>query len=282
MTEVTDESYEPADHYDRVTHAWGLLLGAELHYGVFATPDEELDRATHRLTERMEEGARFEKGLRVLDVGCGTGAQARHLATTHGVDVVGITTSPVGVATARELTEAAGLSDQVSFEQRDATANEFPDDSFDRVWILESSHLMRDREALVSEATRVLRPGGRLVWCDIVRHRVIPFLEVRDRRDEFATLREAFGDARMEPLADYVRWFEEAGLTVEQADDLTEATLPTFQAWRDNAARHRDAVVEALGERGHEAFVRSADILESLWRDGTFGYGLIAAAKPAP
>ncbi len=275
------ESYEPADHYDRVTHAWGLLLGAELHYGVFESPDEELDVATHRLTERMAAGAQLEPGLRVLDVGCGTGAQSRFLASTYGASSVGITTSPVGVATAQELSEAAGLSDQVSFEQRDATANKFPDESFDRVWILESSHLMRDRQALVSEAVRVLKPGGRLVWCDIVRHRTIPFLEVRDRREEFATLREAFGDARMEPLADYVAWFEKAGLTVEQADDLTEATLPTFPAWRANAERHRDSVVEALGERGHGAFVRSADILESLWRDGTFGYGLIAAAKPA-
>jgi 27-O-demethylrifamycin SV methyltransferase len=227
----------------------------------------------------MATGAQFEPGLKVLDVGCGTGAQSRFLASTYGVNSVGITTSSVGVATARELTEADGLSGQVSFEQRDATANEFPDVSFDRVWILESSHLMRDRQALVGEAVRVLKPGGRLVWCDIVRHRTIPFLELRERREEFATLREAFGDARMEPLADYVSWFEKAGLVVEQADDLTEATLPTFAAWRANAAQHRDAVVDALGERGHTAFVRSADILESLWRDGTFGYGLIAAVK---
>ncbi len=274
------ESYEPAAHYDRVTHGWAMLLGEELHYGVFESPDEKLDVATHRLTERMAAGARFEPGLRVLDVGCGTGAQSRFLAATYGVDSVGITTSSVGVATARALTEAAGLSGQVSFEQQDATANEFADDSFDRVWILESSHLMRDRQALVSESVRVLKPGGRLVWCDIVRHRNIPFVEVRKRREEFATLREAFGDARMEPLADYAGWFEKAGLVVEQVHDLTEATLPTFPAWRANAAQYRDAVVDALGEHGHTAFARSADILESLWRDGTFGYGLIAAVKP--
>ncbi len=275
------ESYDPAEHYDRVTHAWGVLLGAELHYGVFESPDEKLDVATHRLTERMATGAHLAPGLRVLDVGCGTGAQSRFLAATYGVDAVGITTSPVGVATARELTEMAGLSAQVSFELRDATANEFDDESFDRVWILESSHLMRDRQALVSEAVRVLKPGGRLVWCDIVRHRTIPFLEVRERHEEFATLREAFGDARMEPLADYAAWFEKAGLIVEQADDVTKATLPTFSAWRANAAQHRDAVVEAIGEHGHTAFVRSSDVLESLWLDGTFGYGLIVAAKPA-
>jgi 27-O-demethylrifamycin SV methyltransferase len=38
--------------------------------------------------------------------------------------------------------------------------------------------------------------------------------------------------------------------------------------------------VAGLGAAGHEAFVRSCDILEGFWRDGTFGYGLFAATKP--
>lgn len=277
---MSEHSSQPADHYDRVTRAWALLLGAELHYGVF-TGDEPLDEATHRLTELMEEAARFEPGLRVLDVGCGTGAQARYLASRHDVRVTGITTSGVGVEIARERTLEAGLDSLATFEVRDGTDNGFPDSSFDRVWILESSHLMVRRDRLVAEAARVLTPGGSVVWCDIVRHREIPFLELRDRRAEFATLRAAFGDARMEPLASYVSWFEEAGLVVERADDLTGATLPTFEAWRANAAEHRDRVIDLIGEPGFDDFLRSCDILESLWRDGTFGYGMAVASKPA-
>lgn len=278
---MSEHSYRPSDHYDRVTRAWGLLLGAELHYGLFEGVGEELDVATHRLTERMAAAAGFAPGLGVLDVGCGTGAQARYLAAEHGVRVTGITTSAVGVQIARERTVAAGLGDRVGFEVRDGTDNRFPAESFDRVWILESSHLMPRRDRLVAEAARVLVPGGRVVWCDIVRHREIPFLELRDRREEFATLRAAFGDARMEPLASYVSWLEEAGLRVEVAEDLSEATLPTFEAWRRNAALHRDQVVDLIGESSLEEFVRSCDILESLWRDGTFGYGMAAASKPA-
>lgn len=274
-------SYQPAEHYDRVTRAWALLLGAELHYGVFAGAGEPLDVATRRLTEQMAAAAGFVPGLRVLDVGCGTGAQARYLAVEHGVRVTGISTSPVGVEIARERAAVAGLGDRVGFEVRDGTDNGFPDGSFDRVWILESSHLMTYRERLVAEAARVLAPGGRVVWCDIVRHREIPFLELRDRRAEFATLRAAFGDARMEPLAGYVSWLEEAGLRVEVAEDLSAVTLPTFAAWRANAELYRDQVVELIGESGLEDFVRSCDILESLWRDGTFGYAMAAASKPA-
>ncbi|MCW2768975.1 MAG: hypothetical protein JWR27_408 [Aeromicrobium sp.] len=277
-------AYDPAPHYDRITAAWQLLLGDELHYGVFATGDEPLDVATRALTTRMMDGGRLaEPGtdgapLRVLDVGCGSGAPACDLATETGVEVVGITTSAVGVDTARARAAALGLTG-VTFEQRDGTDNRFADAEFDRAWVLESSHLMRDKDALVSECARVLRPGGRLVLCDLVRWREIPFSEVRERRVDFAVLREAFGDAHFQSLDDYAALAAAHGLVVDRSDDLTAATLPTFDRWRANAATHHDEVVELIGVQGHEAFVRSCDILEAFWRDGTFGYGLISATK---
>lgn len=275
--------YDPARHYDHITEAWLLLLGDELHYGVFEQGDELLADATAALTRRMTAAAGLadpgSMTIRVLDVGCGSGAPACELAADFGAEVVGITTSAVGVATARERASELGLAG-VSFEQRDGTENGFSDAEFDVAWVLESSHLMRDREALVSECARVLRPGGRMVLCDLMRWREIPFAEVRERRGDFATLRDAFGDAHFESLDHYAGLAVSAGLSVERADDLTELTLPTFDRWRDNARIHHDAVVELIGVDGHDAFVRSCDILEGFWRDGTFGYGLISAAKP--
>lgn len=277
---MTDhEDYAPAAHYDRVTEGWGLLLGDELHYGVFERDDEPLAEATGRLTSLMIEGALFEPGQRVLDVGCGSGAPACRLAREQGVEVVGITTSEVGVATARARAREAGL-DAVSFEQRDGTDNGFPDASFDRVWVLESSHLMPDRAALVRECARVLRPGGRMVLCDIIRRREIPFLELRERREEFAVLRAAHGAARMDPLEEYVGLAEAAGLVVDLARDLTRETLPTFAHWQHNVDAHRSRVNDLMGEQGVDDFEHSLRILDSLWRDGTLGYGILAAAKP--
>ena len=280
---MTETGYDPAAHYDRVTDAWQLLLGHELHYGVFDRGDETLPDATAALTTRMIRAARLSPGQDVLDVGCGSGAPACRLAEVYGVRVVGITTSGAGVAAARTRAAAAGLTgpSAASFEQRDGTDNRFPDNSFDRVWVLESSHLMRERERLVAECARVLRPGGRLVLCDLVRHREIPFQEVRDRRADFVTLRAAFGDAHFEPLTFYTAAAERHGLIVDEVEDLSSATLPTFDRWRANASTHRGAVSAALGADGLAAFERSCDILEGFWRDGTFGYGLFAAAKPS-
>ena len=272
---MPDSPLDPASHYDRVTAAWAWLLGEELHYGVFERGDESLPVATARLTELMIEAVEPEPGLTVLDVGCGTGAPACRLASL-GASVTGITTSAAGVAAATARAAAAGLGDRARFELRDGMDNGLEDGSFDRVWVLESSHLMRDRPRLIEECARVLRPGGRLTLCDIMFLVELPFSEVRRRRAQFDLLRRVFGDARMEPMDAYVGLLGGAGIEVDVRVDLTARTRPTFARWRENAATHRDVVVPLLGEEGWRDFVEAADVLEGLWDDGTMGYGLVA------
>lgn len=273
-------SHEPAAHYDRVHSAWQLIMGEEFHYGYFNTPDTPLERATAALTGQMLERAGVAPGDRVLDVGCGTGRQACDNAETLGCDVLGITTSGSGVAAATAHAADRGLG-SARFEQRDGTDNGLPDGSFDVVWVLESSHLMRDRVALLRECVRVLAPGGRIALCDITRKREIPFAEVRARRDEFATLRAAFGDAHMEPLEQYTATLRDLGMTVTDRTDISLPTLPTFAAWRANVEEHEPVVRELIGSEGVDDFVRATHILEGMWHDSTMGYGILAALKAA-
>ncbi|HEY7122165.1 MAG TPA: methyltransferase domain-containing protein [Solirubrobacterales bacterium] len=272
------ESHEAAAHYDRVHDAWRLIMGEEFHYGYFQTPDVALEAATAALTAQMRNRAGIAAGDRVLDVGCGTGSQACGLAEDLGAQVLGITTSERGVAAAAELAAERGV-EGARFEQRDGMDNGLENDSFDVVWALESSHLMRDRPALLGECARVLGGGGRLVLCDIIRRREIPFAEVRDRRDDFALLRTVFGDAHMEPLEDYASTLEQLGMTVTYSSDVTEPTLPTFAAWRVRIEEHESTLRDLIGPQGVEDFVGSTNVLESFWLDGTLGYGILAAVK---
>jgi 27-O-demethylrifamycin SV methyltransferase len=278
MGTETMQSYQPATHYDHVHEAWRLVMGEDFHYGLFETDGTPLETATEALTTAMRARAGIRPGNRVLDVGCGTGRQACDVVADLEASVLGITTSASGVEAAAMLARARGLAGAV-FEQRDGTDNGLAADTFDVVWLLESSHLMRDKTALLRECARVLAPGGRLVLCDVIRRRDIPFLEVRVRRAEFAMLRRAFGDAHMEPLDDYAATLAGLGLTVTDAADITRPTRPTFAAWRANAARHDGAVRHLLGDEGLEDLVGSTRILEAFWQDGTLGYGILSAVK---
>lgn len=275
-----DAALSPARHYDRVTDVWGLLLGPELHYGLFSAPDSGLQAATQALTQLMLDRSAIAGGHAVLDVGCGTGAQACQIARRTGASVTGITISSVGLRAARGAARAAGLDDTVRFESRDGTDNGFPDERFHRVWVLESSHLMRRRDHLISECARVLVPGGRLALCDIMLGRPLSLREVRALREPLVLLRNVFGDARMDPMARYIELAQASGLVVTDELDLTSQTRPTFDRWRGNAHRRRAEVIELVGEPYWRQFLEACDVLERFWDDGTLGYGLITADKP--
>jgi 27-O-demethylrifamycin SV methyltransferase len=275
---LTGFTYDPASHYDRVTEAWVWLLGEELHYGLFDSGDEELPVATGRLTELLRRTASIGAGDDVLDVGCGAGAPACRLASM-GARVVGISTSSVGVEAANQRVAREGLEGRASFKLRDGMDNGLPSESFDVVWALESSHLMRDRGAFMAECARVLRPAGRFVLCDIVLRRDIPLEEVKRLRAPFELLRWTFGDARMESLGAYAAHGTAVGLRPTEQLDLTAATRPTFGKWRDNAARYRSEIVPLLGAAGLQQFIEATHLLENFWDDGTLGYGLVSAVR---
>jgi cyclopropane fatty-acyl-phospholipid synthase-like methyltransferase len=270
---------DPVKHYDRVIRAWQYLLGEDFHYGYFRHESESLDAATRNLTTLMAERGSFGRDMSVLDVGCGIGNPACFLAEEYGCRVTGISTSPAGVEHAQLRGEARGYSDRVSFTVADGMNNGLPAGTFDRIWVLESSHLMPRKEALLAECARVMRRGGRLALCDVMLKRDVPLGEVLSRAKDFVHLNYAFGRAKMETLDTYQRLAKLTGLRVVESTDISQETFPTFAHWRHQLEANREQVRELIGDDGLEHFRASCHILPELWDQRVLGYGLMVAVK---
>lgn len=114
----------------------------------------------HRWRERAVDLARVGPGTRALDVAAGTGDLSIELASRGG-DVVGSDFSEGMLDVARK--KAPGLT----WEQADATALQYADDSFDAVTVGFGARNFGDLSQGLREMVRVTKPGGRVVILEI-------------------------------------------------------------------------------------------------------------------
>ncbi len=111
---------------------------------------------------------RKQNDLKILDIGCGTGANLpmlRAAATAKG-RVVGVDFSELALAFAGSNLDSQTTNDQASvgLSQADALHLPFADGSFDVVTMLDVLEHLEDDAGALCEVQRVLRPGGAYVW----------------------------------------------------------------------------------------------------------------------
>lgn len=109
----------------------------------------------------------------VLDYCCGNGEIAIEMAKQGATRVVGIDISSVAVENARALAQNAGVDAICEFMVMDAEHTEFADGTFDIIHEYGALHHL-DLPAAYKELSRILKPGGKLVCTEALRHN--PFI----------------------------------------------------------------------------------------------------------
>ena len=131
--------------------------------------------------------AAAEPGVgRLLDIGTGTG-RVLELLAKQADSAVGIDRSPEMLRLARGKLAGSG-NQSAEVRQADMSALPFADGSFDTVTLHHVLHFADEPAAVVSEAARLLSPGGKLLVADYAAH------ELEELRTRFHHSRLGFED----------------------------------------------------------------------------------------
>jgi sarcosine/dimethylglycine N-methyltransferase len=189
------------------------------------------------------------EGMHVLDVCSGMGGPARYLASRLGCRVTGLDLTLSRHQSAIRLTALVGLSERVGFRHGSALAMPFAAASFDVVIGQEAWAHVPDKPRLIAECARVVKPGGRIAFTDIMRgEQLTAAAAERVQRDM------AFAD--FETLAGYARLLAENGCTVIEREDLTGGWAEIL---RQRLAMYRDLRATTVARFGAEHFRRWDD-----------------------
>jgi len=242
---------------------WELVMGEQIHSGGPET------------TEQLAAKAGLKAGMTVLDICSALGGPARHLAKQYGVTVVGIDATPTMVNEATKRTIHAGLNEQVEFRLGDALDLPIEDERFDVVWGQEAWCYVTDKDRLVHQAARALKPGGLIAFTDWI-------ITGKIADSELETLYASMTFPYMESFQGYQTLLEKHGLDVQIAEDQTAAFARCFDEYNQ---RVHGELAPVIRERfGPELFEFASDLVKR-WQAAAHnhqvGRGLFVGKKRA-
>jgi SAM-dependent methyltransferase len=196
----------------------------------------------------------------VLEIGCGSGGYALHLAEKIGCRIVGLDINAAGVRNANQLAEARGLASLARFEQCDVSKTfSFTAEKFDAVFSNDVLCHIPGRAGVLGEILRTLKPGGWMLFSDAL---IIGGLV---SHEEIAT-RSSIGYYVYSPPGENERLLERAGFRDIRVLDTTGNAARIAQRWHEAREQHKEALVSAEGAvnfQGLQKFLSCVHLLTS-------------------
>jgi ubiquinone/menaquinone biosynthesis C-methylase UbiE len=177
----------------------------------------------------MKQRAKIVPGAqgRVLELGVGMGLNLRFYDPAKVSEVMGVDPSPELRAVAQAAERDPAL--KVKVEDGDAEALPFADASFETVVCTFTLCSVCTPSKALGEARRVLKPGGRLLFCE---HGLAPDAGVAkwQRRIEPVWKRIAGGCHLTRPIGSAIA---AAGFAIERSDSMYVPKTPKIAAWNE-------------------------------------------------
>ena len=269
---TAEDYYDSPDADTFYSIIWG---GEDIHVGLYQSADEDIAAASARTVAHMAaQLGDLAKGAKILDIGAGYGGAARHLARETGAHVTCLNLSETENARNRALNAEQGLEDRIEVRHGSFEDIPYPDESFDVVWSQDAILHSGDRERVLGEVRRVLKPGGEFIFTDPMQ---------ADAIDDASALQPIYDRINLPDLGSfgfYTKTLKSLGFTDIETEDLSPQLRNHYARVREELAARREEIGGKI----------SADYVERMlnglkhWVDGAdagrLAWGVIKAKKP--
>lgn len=249
---------ERMDYYNTTYRDFESDLSTAIRKHVFGEDIGQNSWLTAEELERFARQAGFNASTTLLEVGCGSGGPALHLARTFGLTVTGIDINEAGISAGTAAAQAEGLGARARFLYHDGGKRlAFEDQTFSAAVIFDAINHIPDRPALLAELNRVLRTGGILLYTD-------PVVITGPVSAEEIAARSAIGHFVFMPPGENERLLRAAGFEVLAVEDATANTALVSSRWIEARTKWREQLSARDGAETVDAAIRFSEAVYAL------------------
>jgi SAM-dependent methyltransferase len=249
-------------HYDASYSNFQSDLYTEIRREAFGDDIGQNSWLTSDEQDRFIGWLELAPGKCLLDVACGAGGPALRMAERTGCSVVGVDVHEQAITTANALAAEGGLAKTAEFLVADAAATlPFHDGRFDAITCIDAINHLPDRERVIAEWKRVLKPGGRLLFTN-------PTVVTGALTNAELAIRSSIGFFLFVPGHYDETVLSKCGMRLRVKEDVT-ANMANIAERRRLARQKREAALRKLeGDRTYEGQQEFLEVAARVAREG--------------
>jgi sarcosine/dimethylglycine N-methyltransferase len=224
------------------------------------------------MVDSLAERAQIRSGSQVADFCAGLAGPARYLAHKYGALMTCIELNPHRASGSSDLSERVGLARLVRVVRADVMRVPLLAQSMDAVISQEALLHVPDKRKVLSEAYRVLKPGGRLAFTDWATHHPLDESDIQ-------SMWRGIAAQSVQSFVSYPQLLQDVGFRNVQTEDLTAAWAGILEDRFAMYRRLREETKRLGTPSGDDDFYRSYARLVALVQSGTLGGGRFTAQK---